>query len=85
MKLRARLGAAFVGLVLSLLIVSTYELAFESDSIPTVNVVFQDLGLAVLQYKAKKYSVKTWFKRVFANAPSNQSFPELQLFVIKRT
>jgi hypothetical protein len=77
MKLRARLCAAFVGMVLSLLVVSTYELAFEANSISTINVVFQDLRLAVLQYKAKKYSVKTWFKNAFAGAPSNKSFPKL--------
>ena len=85
MKLRVRLGAAFVGMVLSLFIVSAYELVFEADSIPTANLVFQDLRLAVLQYKAKKYSVKAWFKRALAITPSHKSFPEVQIFVIKRT
>lgn len=85
MKLRARLGAALVGMVLSLLLVSAYEWAFEADTTPTFSLVFRDLRLAVLEYKAKKYSVKTWLKRILAAAPSNQSFPELQVFVIKRT
>ena len=85
MKLRARLGAAFVGMVLSLLIASTYELAFEANSATTFSLIYQDLRLAVLQYKAKKYSVKTWFNNVLASTPSNQSFPKLQVSVIKRT
>lgn len=85
MKMRARLGAALAGILLSLLVVSTYELVYEANSTPTFNLLFQDLKLAVLEYKAKKYSVKTWFKKLLAVAPSAQSFPELQAFVIKRT
>jgi hypothetical protein len=85
MKLRARLGAAFVGMVLSLLIVSAYELAFEADARGTFSLICYDLRLAVLQHKAQKYSVKTWFKRAFASTPTDQSFPKLQVSVIKRT
>ena len=85
MKLRVRLGAALLGVMLSLLIVSTYEWAFESNATPTVSLILQDLRLAVLEYKTKKYSVKTWLKRALAGAPSKQSFQELQVIVIKRT
>lgn len=85
MKMRARLGAALAGILLSLLLISTYELVYEANATPTCNLIFQDLKLAVLEYKAKKYSVKTWLKRAFAITPFNQSFPELQVFVIKRT
>ena len=85
MKLQTRLGAALTGILLSLLLVSAYEFVFEPNTSPTLRLVFRDLRLAVLEYKAKRYSVKTWFKRVFTAAPSKQSFPELQAFVIKRT
>ena len=85
MKRRARLGAALAGIRLSLVVVSAYELVYETNGRPTFNLIFQDLKLAVLEYKAKKYSVKTWLKRALTVAPSKQSFPELQAFVIKRT
>jgi len=85
MKLRVRLSIALLGVMLSLLLVSTYEWAFEANSTPMVSLIFQDLRLAVLEYKTKKYSVKTWFKRALAVMPSNQSFQELQVIVIKRT
>ena len=74
MKLRVRLGAALLGVVLSLLLVSTYELAFEANAAPTVSLIFQDLRLAVLEYKTKKYSVKTWLKRALVVVPAKQSF-----------
>ena len=74
MKLRVRLGAALLGVMLSLLLVSTYELAFEANAAPTVSLIFQDLRLAVLEYKTKKYSVKTWLKRALAVVPAKQSF-----------
>lgn len=85
MKMRARVGAALAGIVLSLAVVSAYELVYEANATSTFDLIFQDLKLAVLEYKAKKYSVKTWLKRVLATSPSSQSFPELQVFVIKRT
>jgi hypothetical protein len=84
MKMRVRVGAALAGIMLSLAVVSAFELVYEANARPTFNLIFQDLRLAVLQYKAKKYSVKTWLKRELTVAPSRQSFPELQVFVIKR-
>lgn len=85
MKLRVRLGAAFVGVMLSLLVASGYEFAFEPHSATSFSLLIQDLRLAVLEYRSKKYSVKTWVKRIMASPASSQSFPELQAFVIKRT
>ena len=85
MKLRVRLSTALAGVILSLLVVSTYEWAFEADATPMVSLIFQDLRLAVLAYKNKKYSVKAWLKRALAAVPSNKSFQELQVIVIKRT
>ena len=85
MKLRVRLGAAFVGVMLSLLVASGYEFAFEPHSATSFSIVIHDLKLAVLEYGSKKYSVKTWIKRMMASPASSQSFPELQVFVLKIT
>ena len=75
--MRARLGSAMFGIILSLLVVSAYEWVYEATATPTLNLITQDLKRAVLQYKTKKYSVKTWLNKALAARPSNFSMVKI--------